>query len=100
MIVVIGDCLSRRASASTQSKDTELLILFSDAKKLELIFNKRATMPIGSNFDDFLKEEGLHEQSTAAALKKVLALQIEEGMKTSSSPKPPWPNACTPAAQR
>ena len=38
-------------------------------------------MPIGSNFDDFLKEEGLYEQTTAAALKKVLALQIEEGMK-------------------
>ena len=39
-------------------------------------------MPIGSNFDDFLKEEGRYEQTTAAALKKVLALQIEEGMKT------------------
>ena len=38
-------------------------------------------MPIGSNFDDFLKEDGLYEQTTAAALKKVLALQIEEGMK-------------------
>ena len=39
-------------------------------------------MPIASNFDDFLKEEGLYEQTTAGALKKVLALQIEEGMKT------------------
>ena len=38
-------------------------------------------MPIGSNFDDFLKEEGIYEQSTAAAMKKVLALQIEEGMR-------------------
>jgi antitoxin HicB len=38
-------------------------------------------MPIGSNFDDFLKEEGVYEQSTAAAMKKVLALQIEEGMR-------------------
>ena len=38
-------------------------------------------MPIGSNFDDFLKEEGICEQSTAAAMKKVLALQIEEGMR-------------------
>ena len=38
-------------------------------------------MPIGSNFDDFLKEEGIYDQSTAAAMKKVLALQIEEGMR-------------------
>ena len=38
-------------------------------------------MPIGCNFDDFLKEEGIYEQSTAAAMKKVLALQIEEGMR-------------------
>jgi predicted XRE-type DNA-binding protein len=44
-------------------------------------------MPIGSNFDDFLKEEGLYGQNTAAALKKVLALQIEEGMKTQQLTK-------------
>jgi predicted XRE-type DNA-binding protein len=44
-------------------------------------------MPIGSNFDDFLKEEGLYGQTTAAALKKVLALQIEEGMKTQQLTK-------------
>jgi len=39
------------------------------------------TMPIGSNFDDFLKEEGMYESCTAAAMKKVLAWQIEEEMK-------------------
>ena len=44
-------------------------------------------MPIGSNFDDFLKEEGLYEQTTAAALKKVLALQIEESIKTQQLTK-------------
>ena len=38
-------------------------------------------MPIGSNFDDFLKEEGLYEVATASAMKKVLAIQIEEAMK-------------------
>jgi antitoxin HicB len=37
-------------------------------------------MPIGSNFDDFLKEEGIFETTTAGALKKVLAVQIEEEM--------------------
>jgi hypothetical protein len=35
----------------------------------------------GSSFDDFLKEEGLHEQSTATALKRVLAWQLAEEMK-------------------
>ena len=44
-------------------------------------------MPIGSNFDDFLKEEGMYAQTTAAALKKVLAMQIEEGMKTQQLTK-------------
>jgi antitoxin HicB len=44
-------------------------------------------MPIGSNFDDFLKEEGLYEAATAAAMKKVLAWQIEEAMKAQSLTK-------------
>ena len=44
-------------------------------------------MPLGSNFDDFLKEEGLYELSTAAAIKKVLALQIEEAMKAQQLTK-------------
>lgn len=38
-------------------------------------------MPIGSKFDDFLKEEGTFETTTAAAIKKVLAFQIEEAMQ-------------------
>ena len=38
-------------------------------------------MPIGSKFDDFLKEEDIFETTTAAAIKKVLALQIEEEMQ-------------------
>ncbi len=38
-------------------------------------------MPIGRNFDEFLKEEGIYEVATALAMKKVVALQIEEGMK-------------------
>ncbi len=37
-------------------------------------------MPIGSKFDDFLKEEGIFETTTAAAIKKALALQIEQEM--------------------
>lgn len=35
----------------------------------------------GSNFDDFLKDEGIYEEVTAVAVKRVLAWQIEEAMK-------------------
>ena len=35
----------------------------------------------GSSFDNFLKEEEIHETCTASALKKVLAWQIEQEMK-------------------
>jgi DNA-binding Xre family transcriptional regulator len=36
---------------------------------------------IGSNFDDFLKEENLYEKVQAAAIKRVIAYQISEEMK-------------------
>ena len=36
---------------------------------------------IGSNFDDFLKEEKIYEQVQAAAIKRVVAFQIAEEMK-------------------
>lgn len=35
---------------------------------------------IGSTFDDFLKDEGLYEEATAHAVKRVLAWQIEQAM--------------------
>jgi len=36
---------------------------------------------VGSSFDDFLEEEGLLEEVTAGAVKKVLALQLRQAMK-------------------
>jgi predicted XRE-type DNA-binding protein len=36
---------------------------------------------LGSNFDDFLREEGTLEDTTAVAIKRVLAYQIQEEMK-------------------
>ncbi|MFZ6046268.1 Fis family transcriptional regulator [Pseudomonas sp. CR3202] len=36
---------------------------------------------IGSDFDDFLAEQGLAEEVSAAALKRVIAWQIEQAMK-------------------
>jgi plasmid maintenance system antidote protein VapI len=35
---------------------------------------------IGDRFDDFLKEEGLYEECTEAAVKRLLALQLENLM--------------------
>ena len=36
---------------------------------------------IGSNFDDFLEEEGLLEEVTATAVKRYIAFQIEKTME-------------------
>jgi len=36
---------------------------------------------IGSNFDDFLKEEGILAETEAIAVKRVIAYQVEEMMK-------------------
>ena len=36
---------------------------------------------IGSDFEDFLKEEGIQEEVTAAAIKRVIAWQLAEAMK-------------------
>lgn len=36
---------------------------------------------IGSDFDDFLKEDGIYEQVQAVAIKRVIAYQIAEEMK-------------------
>jgi len=36
---------------------------------------------IGSDFDEFLKQEGIHEEVTAAAIKRVIAWQLSEAMK-------------------
>ncbi len=35
---------------------------------------------IGSSFDDYLKDEGIREEATAHAIKRVLAWQIEQAM--------------------
>jgi predicted XRE-type DNA-binding protein len=35
----------------------------------------------GSTLDDFLREEGIHQQATTAAIKSVIALQLDRQMK-------------------
>ncbi len=42
---------------------------------------KKANKHIGSSFDDFLKKEGILEETQAAAVKKVLAYQIIRAMR-------------------
>ncbi|MGH8453968.1 MAG: Fis family transcriptional regulator [Nevskiales bacterium] len=42
---------------------------------------------IGSSFDEFLQEEGLLEEVTAVALKRVVAWQLEQKMKQKAMTK-------------
>jgi plasmid maintenance system antidote protein VapI len=42
---------------------------------------------LGSNFDDFLAEEGLLEEAEAIAVKRVLAYQVKELMKAQNLTK-------------
>jgi DNA-binding Xre family transcriptional regulator len=42
---------------------------------------------IGSSFDDFLQEESLLESSTAVALKRVIAWQLDQEMKAQKLTK-------------
>ena len=48
---------------------------------------KRANKHIGSSFDDFLQEEGILEETQAAAAKKVIASQIWKLMKKNNISK-------------
>jgi antitoxin HicB len=42
---------------------------------------KKANRHVGSNFEEFLREEGALESSTARAIKRVLAWQLLQAMK-------------------
>ena len=42
---------------------------------------------VGSNFDDFLKEEAMLDDATAVALKRVIAWQIAEEMRAQNLTK-------------
>jgi len=42
---------------------------------------KRRNPHIGSSLDDFLREEGILEETRAVALKEVLAWQVQQAMK-------------------
>ncbi len=42
---------------------------------------------IGSSFDSWLREEGIHQEVTATAIKRVLARQVEAAMKEKNFSK-------------
>ncbi|MFT4192491.1 MAG: helix-turn-helix domain-containing protein [Comamonas sp.] len=42
---------------------------------------------LGSNFDDFLDQDGMREEVTAAAIKRVIAWQIAQAMKAQKISK-------------
>lgn len=42
---------------------------------------------IGSSFDSWLREEGLYEETTSNAIKRVLARQVESAMKEQNVSK-------------
>lgn len=48
---------------------------------------KKRNRHIGSSFEDFLVEEGIHEEVTTHAWKRVLAWQVAEAMKSEGISK-------------
>ena len=42
---------------------------------------------IGSDFDDFLREEGVYDQAEAVAVKRVLAYELERNMQKAQLTK-------------
>jgi len=48
---------------------------------------RKANPHIGSDFDDFLREEGVHDQAEAVAVKRVLAYQLERNMQKAQLTK-------------
>lgn len=51
------------------------------------MYMKRANKHIGTGLDDFLREEGILEETQAAAAKKVISFQIKKIMKEKNISK-------------
>lgn len=50
--------------------------------------NRKQKNPhLGSTLEDFLKEEGMYEEATSTAIKRVLAWQIEQAMQEQNLTK-------------
>lgn len=54
----------------------------ADAKEGDgIMTKKKKTGRVGSSFSDYLKDEGSYEETSAVAVKKVLAWQLEQAMR-------------------
>jgi predicted XRE-type DNA-binding protein len=62
------DTQARPATGASASEETKERIM-------------KRNVHVGSDFDDFLREEGLYDETQAMAVKRVLALQLEQDMK-------------------
>lgn len=49
---------------------------------------RKTNLHMGSSLDDFLKGEGVLEQTRAAALKEVIAYQVQKAMRKEKISKP------------
>jgi antitoxin HicB len=52
---------------------------------------------IESSLDSLLKKDGIYEEVSAGAIKRVLARQVEAAMKEKHFSKRRWRARCTPA---
>ena len=52
---------------------------------------------VGSSLDEFLKDEGILEETRAVALKEAIAWQVQKAMEKEKSVRSKWHDACTPA---
>src|ERR1700744_5465587 len=58
-----------------------------DQKNEGTLMKKKRKAGIGSSFDEFLKEEGIYEEVTARAIKRVIARQLDELMRSKGLTK-------------
>jgi hypothetical protein len=62
--------------------------LTEEARLAEIIMSgKQKTGRIGSSFSDYLKREGSYDETSAVAVKRVLAWQLEEAMRRAGLTK-------------
>ena len=60
---------------------------------------KKRNPRIGSSLDDFLKEEGILEETRTLALKETIAWQIQQAMKMEKINKVEMGDECTRAGR-
>jgi antitoxin HicB len=73
-----------RQQAHPGTTGLQCIFLFAGSYRFWYVrdnMRKKQKRPIGSSFDDFLKEEGIYEAVTARAIKRVIARQLDALMQ-------------------